>query len=209
MISFKEGLLGNTAGSDLNSLGHRCVELSQLNFKKYFLFVGDQISLGFDLPVEDTFPYMLSKRLGFDYYNLSVFNGGADALKYNLMFWAFKYKDNMPKAIFISVEFLNSFLISDSNLTFIDPANYADETIKDLSSYANINGFYNGRNFLLSQMINLNIKTPIYCLNIKDKTALFEDDVFIVNFEHETLDQKEIFRVLHDRYKANNQQVRP
>jgi hypothetical protein len=72
---------------NLNSYGHRCKELSELNLHNYILFVGDNICLSYHLPIEETFPYIVSKKLNVDYYNLSIFNGGIEAIKFNLLSW--------------------------------------------------------------------------------------------------------------------------
>lgn len=209
MIEIKDGLLGNTAGYDLNSLGHRCKELSELNFKKYFLFVGDQIGLGFDSPIYETFPYLISKKLNHDYYNLCVFNGGADAIKYNTISWLFKYKQIMPKAIFVASEFVNSLIISDNNLTYLGPADYNNDIIKDFTDSGNNIGFYRGRNHLLTSLITNNINIPIYYLNLKDKEQLFDDRVFVVDYDGDLRNQIAISDKFIELYNKNNSIARP
>jgi hypothetical protein len=63
----KEGFLFNETGTDLNSNGHRCKEINQvlgddLQFSKYFLVLGDNACLHMHKPIEETWPYLLSKQ---------------------------------------------------------------------------------------------------------------------------------------------------
>jgi len=118
-MQFYDNLLGHELSLDFNSRGHRCKEIEELDQRKYFLFVGDNISLGLGTPIEETYPYLISKKFNTDYYNLSIFNGGLDAIKYNLLAWNSVVKVP-PKAIIISTEFLNSFLVSNKNYTFLE-----------------------------------------------------------------------------------------
>ena len=106
-----DGFIGNSAGDDLNNLGHRCKDIEFINFKNYFLVLGDNFSLSFDQPLENTFPFLLSKKLNMSYYNLSVFNGGMDACKNNALIWINKFAK--PRFIICNFTFLNSLLHTD------------------------------------------------------------------------------------------------
>ena len=91
----------------LNTLGHRCDELEDvlgksLDFKKYFIVLGDNAGLHMHQPVEETWPYLLAKETNHTYYNLCIINGGLEAVRYNLLTWL--NKNHPPKYIFIACE---------------------------------------------------------------------------------------------------------
>ena len=64
----KDGFLYNIIGDELNSLGHRCKEIKEvlgedLQFPRYFLVLGDNACLHMHKPLEETWPYLLSKSI--------------------------------------------------------------------------------------------------------------------------------------------------
>ena len=70
MNGLSNGFLNNFAPNvNLNSYGHRCKEISDVNLHNYILFVGDNVCLSYHIPIEDTFPYIISQKLKTDYYN--------------------------------------------------------------------------------------------------------------------------------------------
>jgi len=70
-----------------NVYGHRSVDVETLD-KDFVLFAGCSITFGSGLALEDTYPYLVSKSLGMDYYNLSVEASGPDVVTHNLFSWA-------------------------------------------------------------------------------------------------------------------------
>jgi hypothetical protein len=207
-MQFVNSLLGNGLSDQYNSNGHRCKEISEINFQNYILFAGDNGSLGLDKPVEQTFPYLISQKLKCDYYNLSVFNGGLDALRYNLITWFTKYK--RPKAVVISVEFMNSLLISDANFTKIDAADYNDEIIQDVSNVGNICGFFAGRNILARELLKQYVICPIYQLRYANSVQLFDSDfVTDIDYDGDQFDYNNIAQVISAKIIAKTQRVRP
>jgi len=207
-MKFVNGLLGNGLSEQFNSNGHRCKEISEINFQNYILFAGDNGSLGLDKPIEQTFPYLISQKLKCDYYNLSVFNGGLDALRYNLITWCTKYKK--PKAVVISVEFMNSLLVSDNNFMRIDAADYNDEVIKDISDVANVSGFFEGRNILARELLKQYVICPIYQLHYKNSIQLFDEQfVTDINYEGDQFDYVNIANLISSTIIAKTQRARP
>ena len=81
-----------------NSLGHRCKNLSDINLDNYILFLGCSHTEGVGNSLEDTYPYIVSKQLNCDYYNLSVGGTGLDTMMHNLNIWVNKIKQK-PKHI--------------------------------------------------------------------------------------------------------------
>lgn len=207
-MKFVDGLLGNGLTDQYNSNGHRCKEISEINFQNYILFAGDNGSLGLDKPIEQTFPYLMAQKLKCDYYNLSVFNGGADALKYNLISWFVKYK--RPKAVVISCEFLNALLVSDANFIKIKNANYDNPMIQDIYNVGNVRGFFAGRNILYRELLKQYIICPIYQLRYKNSVQLFDSDfVTDIDYEGNQFDYDNIAQTISSMIIAKSQRVRP
>lgn len=207
-MKFVDGLLGNGLSEHYNSNGHRCKEISEINLQNYILFAGDNGSLGLDKPIEKTFPYIISQKLKCDYYNLSVFNGGLDALRYNLISWFVKYK--RPKSVIISCEFMNSLLISNNNFTEIKAADYQDEIIQDVANIGNVCGFFAGRNILAKELLKQYIICPIYQLRYKNSVQLFDSDfVTDIEYDGDQFDYNNIAEVISSKIIAKTQRVRP
>lgn len=80
-----------------NSLGHRCKEIDELD--DFFLVIGCSNTLGYGLPLERTYPYLLSQKLNLDYYNLSMNGAGPDIVFINLLIFLNNYKK--PKFVLI------------------------------------------------------------------------------------------------------------
>ena len=144
MNGLSNGFLNNFAPNvNLNSYGHRCKEISDVNLHNYILFVGDNVCLSYHIPVEETFPYIISQQLKTDYYNLSVFNGGIEAVKFNLFSWLSLVKQP-PKTIILASEFANALMISGPTIDWTKPADYSDNDVSELLNAGNISGFHNG-----------------------------------------------------------------
>jgi hypothetical protein len=75
---------------DYNNYGHRCKNFEDIDQDNYILVTGCSHTMGVGLELEKTYPYLLSEKLGMDYYNLSVPATGIDVLEYNLLTWYFK-----------------------------------------------------------------------------------------------------------------------
>jgi hypothetical protein len=82
-----------------NSYGHRSKEIDQLD-REFILFVGCSITVGSAVSLEDSFPYIVSKQLSIDYYNLAVEGSGPDLLSFNISNW-FKKINRIPTAVVI------------------------------------------------------------------------------------------------------------
>lgn len=82
-----------------NSVGHRSKDIADLD-DKFILFVGCSLTVGSAVALEDTFPYLVSRHLNIDYYNLGVEASGPDLLAQNLSIWISKIK-KLPLAVVI------------------------------------------------------------------------------------------------------------
>ena len=96
----KDGFLYNSQGTELNSLGHRCKEIKKvlgedLQFPRYFLVLGDNACLHMHKPVEETWPYLLSKAINHQYYNFLIYSLKMDVhlcMEYTKMTKYLEYK---------------------------------------------------------------------------------------------------------------------
>lgn len=204
-MQFYDTLLGHDPDPQFNSRGHRCKDIEELNLHGYILFVGDNISLALDKPVEETYPYIVSKKLRMDYYNLSITNGGLDAIRYNLLTWN-NIQPAKPKLIVVAAEFLNSFIVTDQNYTDWKVCDYNDDKVKELFDAGNHNAFFTTRRILADKLIRNTIHTPIYQIVLKDKIPLFSKDVVNLNSD---FDQVSIAQLIVAEYNKHSRIARP
>ena len=80
-----------------NNYGHRCSNITDINLDNYILFLGCSHTFGIGNKLEDSYPYVLSKKLGMDYYNLALGATGTDSNRHNLSVWLEKF--SKPKYI--------------------------------------------------------------------------------------------------------------
>lgn len=69
-----------------NQFGHRSKDISNLA-DEFILITGCSLAEGIGLAEEDTFPHLIAKELGLDYYNLAVASSGPDLIYKNLSLW--------------------------------------------------------------------------------------------------------------------------
>lgn len=173
----KDNFLINELGNDLNSLGHRCKEIkdvlgNDLQFARYFLVLGDNACLHMHKPLEETWPYLLSKAINHQYYNLAVANCGVEGVRHNLFNWLNQY--SKPKMIFISCDWANSFLGVD----------YTKDETKEASELADNAGYWIGRRRLFTKLID-QLDIPIYLiLGPDDEYTVFSDKINILELDH-------------------------
>lgn len=83
---------------EFNNLGHRCKDISEINLENYLLFIGCSFTEGTGNYLEDTYPYIVSKRLKIDYYNLGIRGSGYDVQLHNLFRW---FVENKPPTLLV------------------------------------------------------------------------------------------------------------
>lgn len=204
-MQFYDTLLGHDLDPQFNSRGHRCKEIEELNLHNYILFVGDNISLALDKPIEETYPYIVSKKLRMDYYNLSITNGGLDSIKYNLLSWN-NIQPIKPKLIVVASEFLNSFIVSDRNNDVWKVCDYNDANVKELFNAGNHNAFFTTRRILADKLIRNTIISPIYQITLKDRIPLFSENIVNIDSEY---DQESIAKLIVQEYNKHSRVARP
>jgi hypothetical protein len=75
-----------------NENGHRCISVEHLKQNKFILFAGCSHTEGMGLHLEESYPYVTSKLLNMNYYNLGVGASGCDTMIHNLCTFLFKYE---------------------------------------------------------------------------------------------------------------------
>lgn len=184
----KDGLIGHNLATIFNTNGHRCKELAQLNTKNYILFAGGNAGVAIDTPIEQTYPYIVSKNCRLDYYNLCVSSGGIDTLRYNLLIW---YKNfPPPKALVINCEFLQGQLISDPVFSFIEEANTEDEEVQEIYRAGTACYYYNAKRIIVDKLLSYYIQGIRYQIVSKDETELFTKKVINIINDDDKLDHQ-------------------
>lgn len=73
-----------------NENGHRSSDLDSVTSSKYMLFTGCSHTFGTGIPLEYTYPHLLSDFFNTKYYNLAMNATGDDTMLYNLTVWRSK-----------------------------------------------------------------------------------------------------------------------
>jgi hypothetical protein len=159
-------LLQNTIKDpSFNSVNHRCKEVTDvlgpnLDFRKYFLVLGDNAGLHMHKPIEETWPHLVSKEISYSYYNACIIDGGLEAVRYNLITWLKKYSHNLPKMIYVSCEWANRFYGVEY-----------DEEIKKASNLGDVAGYFLCRQNLFIILVE-QINIPIYLIMRSDDVPM-------------------------------------
>ena len=82
-----------------NSLGHRCKDVSEIDFDNYILTAGCSQTEGIGLELEKTYTHLLAEKLNCDYYNLGIGGTGIDIMRHNITVWLNTYKK--PKLLIV------------------------------------------------------------------------------------------------------------
>ena len=202
-MQFYDNLLGHDLADIFNSRGHRCKEIEEINLQNYILFAGDNVGVGWGTPLEETYPYLISKALNVDYYNLSIFNGGLDSLRYNLITWYHKIPQK-PRAIIISNEFLNSFIVSDINGNNLKPCDLNDEKVQVVLNTGNTTNYFKTRQYFTDKLLSNLIKNPIYQIEFKDKIPGLTSNVINLKHNGDIFDHKAISELVMKLIKQRN-----
>ena len=147
----------------VNSHGHRCKQIKDLNFNNYVLFLGCSHTYGVGLELEKTYPYLIAKHLNCDYYNLSIGGTGVDVVEHNLITWLHKFHKK-PKMIFIQWPDVSRFLSANAEYKQVRPHGswVSDKDTQYLLSSMATTGFINARKKIISdisKIVTKNIPT--------------------------------------------------
>lgn len=146
-----------------NKFGHRCKNIEELNLDNYILFAGCSHTAGIGLELEKSYPYIVSERLGVDYYNLSLPATGIDTMEYNVLTWLFTIA-KPPKAVILQLPDHSRFLSKNENYDRFLP--YGSWTDDDNCTKFIINaedsGFFNARKRLALSLIEAVATCPVH-----------------------------------------------
>lgn len=210
MQFYEHNLLGNDkTGEYYNKNGHRCLDIENINLRKYILFAGDNFGLGLDKKIEDTFPYIIAKKSNLDYYNLCLFNGGMDGMKYNIITWMKVFEKHPPKAIIIANEFLNSLLVSDNNFTNLKPGNLEDPSIIELLHAGNLCGYFLGKHLLFSTLFNHFLTVPTFQLLPVNRETVKCDSIVNIKYEENKFDHNQVADIFIKLLAERTERVAP
>jgi hypothetical protein len=150
----------------LNSQGHRCKNIEDVDKDNYILFTGCSHTLGVGLELEKTYPYLLSTELGMDYYNLAMPGTGMDAVEYNLLTWFFKM-NKKPKMVVIQWPDHSRFVEYDSMRNNILPQGTWNNQSNFVSFIVNAedSGMFNARKAITNRLIKNVVDVPIITFN--------------------------------------------
>lgn len=98
-----------------NSLGHRTVELENLNLDNYIICTGCSVTEGIGVEVQHRYSDQLKQDLNVDVYNMGVASSGNDVIVLNLLTWLAKI-EKKPKFIVIQWTDIHRFMTDDVQL---------------------------------------------------------------------------------------------
>lgn len=147
-----------------NSLGHRCKNIEDLDTSNYILFAGCSHTEGIGLELETSYPYILSKKLNCDYYNLSVGGTGNDVIAHNILAWVASVKPK-PKALVIQWTADSRFITIDNDKLICSGAWVNDRTTTEFLTLGMELNYFNSQRKLHEKLIQASVDCPIHYVN--------------------------------------------
>ena len=148
-----------------NSLGHRSIEINDLNFDNYILFLGCSITEGIGLPVEKRFSNVVADMLNCHAYTIGLAGTGNDVITYNLFTWLHKFK--RPKLIVLQWTGSERFLSITKDEKLFPNGSWCDKKIVEFMSLGNEIKYFKARDILYRNLItNLIPDIPIIEIRI-------------------------------------------
>lgn len=155
----------------INDNGHRCKNINEIDLNNYILFAGCSHTFGVGLELETTYAYLVSNKLGCDYYNLSIGGSGIDVLEHNLLLWFGKIKQK-PKLVIIQMPDHTRFAgynpyISIGGMHLTEKGSWVEDKdeIEMVVNNTNV-GLYDARKLLIYSLIENVIDVPYIRANI-------------------------------------------
>ncbi len=136
-----------------NKHGHRSIEIEDLDFNNYILFLGDSHTEGIGLELETTYPYLVSQKLNLPYYNLGLGASGIDVMCYNLSIWLSKFPK--PKFIVLNWSDPTRFITKTGRQSLHNFTGIwsSDVLIQELIKYGEFSGYFETRFLMQSNII--------------------------------------------------------
>ena len=156
---------------DINSNGHRCKNIDEIDLSNYILYTGCSNTEGVGLELKKSYPYLVSDILGHDYYNLAVGGTGIDVMVFNLITW-FATVKQLPTAVVIQWPDETRFVTIDSTNTHMRPRGTwtTDDPLisRNIIDDETLGRSYT-RSFLAKKMLESSIKSPIHYVTVKSQ----------------------------------------
>lgn len=168
-----------------NSFGHRCKDIKELDFDNYFLFIGCSHTQGVGVELEKTYPYIVSKYLKADYYNMSLAATGIDVCEYNLLTWFAKF-DKKPKAVFIQWPDHSRFI--GKNIHYKNMITYG--TWQDSENYRKVivngenTGFFNARKKIAKELVNNVVDVPTFYITFGSLDPISDNSIYVQKLDY-------------------------
>lgn len=160
-----------------NKFGHRCKNIEEIDLDNYIIFSGCSHTEGTGLELETTYPFLVSKMLQCDYYNLAIPASGQDVLVYNVLSWYFKVPKK-PRLIMIQWPDHSRFASYDKERkNFLERGSWMeDQYVRDFIVDAENSGFFNARKKLGTLLVSNIVKdVPIIKFNFSGQ-KLYDSD---------------------------------
>jgi hypothetical protein len=165
-----------------NSNGHRCKEIKDIDLSNYILYAGCSHTEGIGLELEKTYPYLLSKSLGCDYYNISIGGSGIDVLLHNLIVWFGTVKQK-PKLVIIQWPFWARYARFTEEPTNTNLQNNYISTISGIKDHTLMEGegvhYFKTIEHLARIKLNHIIDVPIINVGLAEFPSIINDDFVI------------------------------
>jgi hypothetical protein len=155
-----------------NEYGHRSRNIGEIDLDNYIIFTGCSHTVGVGLELEKTFPYLVSQKLGVDYYNIAVAATGIDVLEYNLLTWMAKVKKK-PKHVIIQWPDHARFASYQSDYDLIHEKSSWSGDVNDKRLIVNgeDTGMFYARKELSRRLLSQTIGVPIHSFNYGGQVA--------------------------------------
>lgn len=168
-----------------NKNGHRCNEIEDIDLNNYILYTGCSHTEGIGIQLENSYPYLLSKRLKVDYYNLAVGGTGPDVVNYNITTWFAKVK-KPPKLIVVQWPHPTRVTVCNSEIWYnYGPWSTEDKNIKNRNDIGNFFisgediGFFKTSLFLTKKIISNMAPCPILHVGVGYSDVRCDDEYIL------------------------------
>lgn len=187
-----------------NNLGHRCKRIDEIDLNNYILFIGCSHTEGVGNSIIDTFPYIVSTELKYDYYNLSVGGTGIDTMIHNLNIWLHKIKHE-PKYIVWQWPESTRYLSYDGKNISIHGTWENDINTKNFIIAGDMSNYFYARMKLAELLLEqLNNVVEIDFFTKTNKNIFFEKlDLARDDLHYGVQSNKNLAKLLIDKLKIN------
>lgn len=160
-----------------NNHGHRCKNIDEIDLDNYILFSGCSHTQGVGLELETTYPYLLSKKLNCDYYNLAIPASGPDVVQYNILNWYYSI-EKKPKLIVIQWPDHSRFLSYNYEYKNLIPkGNWQDKEVGEFIVDCEDYGAFYARKKLITELLDNVISIPLIRFNYSNQIGYDSDPI--------------------------------